>query len=1047
MCPGQTDDLQQMDDARKTAVIDRELARLNIDIACLQETRLADSGSIREANYTFFWQGLSQDDPRRHGVGFAVKNSLSAAIEPPTGGTERILALRLSTTAGFVNLLSIYAPTLCSTPEAKDQFYEALDEAISRIPSTEGLYLLGDFNARVGADFDTWPSCLGHHGVGRMNENGQRLLELCCHHRLCVTNTYFKSKDCHKVSWRHPRSRHWHQLDLVITRRADLFSVLHTRSFHSADCNTDHSLIRSKVRLTTKKIHHSKTNGPPRINTCCSRDPQRIQLLEDALKEKLSSDSLNESDVDGKWGFLKNTMHTSALSAFGKRERRNADWYESHWEEMQPVTEAKRKALLAYKQNPCPSTRDALRAARNKAQQTARRCANDYWLNLCSKIQTAADTGNARGMYDGIKTATGPTAFKTAPLKSKAGEIIKDQDNQLKRWVEHYLELYSTQNMVTDAALDALPSLTVMEELDALPTEEELSKAIDCLTCGKAPGKDGIPPEVLKSGKPTLLRHLHELLCLCWEKGHVPQDMRDANIVTLYKNKGDRGDCNNYRGISLLSVVGKVFARVVLGRLQSLASRVYPESQCGFRAGRSTVDMIFSLRQLQEKCREQQKPLYIAFIDLTKAFDLVSRDGLFGLLRKIGCPPRLLQMVTSFHEDMQSTVCFNGSTSEAFPVSSGVKQGCVLAPTLFGIFFSMLLQYAFADCEEGIFIRTRADGKLFNIARLRAKTKVREVLIREMLFADDAALTSHTEAGLQDLVSRLSHACKEFGLTISLKKTNILAQDTDTAPDITIDDTHLEVVETFTYLGSTVANSLSLDTEISSRIGKAAAVMSKLNKRVWSNSQLTVNTKLRVYQACVLSTLLYGSESWTTYAGQEKRLNSFHLRCLRRLLQIKWQDKVTNTEVLQRAGIPSLFTLLSRKRLKWIGHVRRMDDGRIPKDMLYGELREGSRPTGRPQLRFKDVCKRDMKAAEIDFNTWESSANNRQLWRATVNEGVRRAEAKRNDQLADKRKRRKSRAASVALPSTFICNNCWRDCHSRVGLHSHSRRCNQQPHP
>jgi len=647
-------------------------------------------------------------------------------------------------------------------------------------------------------------------------------------------------------------------------------------------------------------------------------------------------------------------------------------------------------------------------------------------------------------MYNGIKTATGPTATKTAPLRSKTGEVITDQGKQLERWVEHYLELYATQNVVTDAALDGLPSLTVMEELDALPTEEELSQAMDCLSCGKAPGKDGIPPEVLKSCKPALLQHLHELLCLCWEKGHVPQDMRDANIVTLYKNKGDRSDCNNYRGISLLSIVGKVFARVILARLQSLASRVYPESQCGFRTGRSTVDMIFSVRQLQEKCREQQKPLYIAFIDLTKAFDLVSRSGLFSLLQKIGCPPRLLQMVTSFHEDMHSTVCFNGSTSEAFPVSSGVKQGCVLAPTLFGIFFSMLLQYAFADCEEGIFIRTRADGKLFNIARLRAKTKVREVLIREMLFADDAALTSHTETGLQELVSRLSHACKEFGLTISLKKTNILAQGTDTAPDITIDNTHLEVVETFTYLGSTVSSSLSLDTEISSRIGKGAAVMSKLNKRVWSNSQLTVNTKLRVYQACVLSTLLYGSESWTTYASQEKRLNSFHLRCLRRLLQVKWQDKVTNTEVLKRAGIPSLFALLSRKRLKWLGHVRRMDDGRIPKDMLYGELREGSRPTGRPQLRFKDVCKRDMKAADIDSNTWECSADNRQLWRATVSEGVKRAETTRSDHLADKRARRKARAASVAVSTPFVCNNCSRDCHSRVGLHSHSRRCHSQ---
>ena len=105
--------------------------------------------------------------------------------------------------------------------------------------------------------------------------------------------------------------------------------------------------------------------------------------------------------------------------------------------------------------------------------------------------------------------------------------------------------------------------------------------------------------------------------------------MKDANIITLCKNKGDRADCNNYSGISLLSVVGKLLARAVLKRLQVLSDRVYPESQCGFRAKRFTTNTVFSLRQLQEKCREQQQPLFVAFIDLTKAFDLVSRDGLF----------------------------------------------------------------------------------------------------------------------------------------------------------------------------------------------------------------------------------------------------------------------------------------------------------------------------------------------------------------------------------------------------------------------------------
>ncbi|XP_069165381.1 uncharacterized protein [Procambarus clarkii] len=114
-------------------------------------------------------------------------------------------------------------------------------------------------------------------------------------------------------------------------------------------------------------------------------------------------------------------------------------------------------------------------------------------------------------------------------------------------------------------------------ELDSEPTLKELSEALDSPASGKAPEKDSIPAETLKCCRGNLLMKLHEILCLCWE-GEVPQEMRDSNFVTLYKNKGERGDCNHYRGISFLSIIGKLFARVTLKRLQVLAERVYPES-------------------------------------------------------------------------------------------------------------------------------------------------------------------------------------------------------------------------------------------------------------------------------------------------------------------------------------------------------------------------------------------------------------------------------------------------------------------------------------
>ena len=134
-----------------------------------------------------------------------------------------------------------------------------------------------------------------------------------------------------------------------------------------------------------------------------------------------------------------------------------------------------------------------------------------------------------------------------------------------------------------------------MPELDEVPSIKELYKAIDRLPSGKAPGKEGILAEVIKSSKLTLVVPLQKLLTQCWKEGSVPQDTRDSNIITLYKNKGNRSNCNNYCGISLLNIIGKLFASIILHRLHILADRTYPESQCGFHSKRSTIDMIFSL--------------------------------------------------------------------------------------------------------------------------------------------------------------------------------------------------------------------------------------------------------------------------------------------------------------------------------------------------------------------------------------------------------------------------------------------------------------------
>lgn len=204
---GTSENLTDISDLGKATVINDELKRLNVDITSLQETRAADTGSMKEKEYMFFWQGKSSNEPWIHGVGFAARNILQSMVEPGSNGSERLLTLHLNTTTGPITLVSVYAPTQSSTPAAKDESYENLAAIISSTPSKEQLILLGDFSARVGADHESWPSCLGQFGVGRMNENGQRLLKLCTYYNLCIANSFFKTKLQHKVSWRHSHSK------------------------------------------------------------------------------------------------------------------------------------------------------------------------------------------------------------------------------------------------------------------------------------------------------------------------------------------------------------------------------------------------------------------------------------------------------------------------------------------------------------------------------------------------------------------------------------------------------------------------------------------------------------------------------------------------------------------------------------------------------------------------------------------------------------------------------------------------------------------------
>ena len=348
----------------------------------------------------------------------------------------------------------------------------------------------------------------------------------------------------------------------------------------------------------------------------------------------------------------------------------------------------------------------------------------------------------------------------------------------LERWAEYLINLLNKAHSTDPDFQDDLPTLPIIPKLDDPPCFDEVEKAILSLRDNKAAGPDSIPAEVIRYGGCTLHRRLHNFILDCWSAKCLPQQWKNADIILVHKQKGDRAECGNSRGISLLSVAGKVLAKIMLTRLlEQVVDLVLPESQCGFRRGRSTIDMIFVAWQLQEKCSEQHQDLYLAFVDLTKAFDTVNRDLVWNILRKFGCPPTFIAILQQFHTGMCAQVVMAGSQFSSFPVEVGVKQGCVLAPIIFNLLLVSITLVSHRDLQSSDFvgIEYHLDGGLFDLRRLQAKAKTSSAMIFALQYANDAAFPCLTADGLQRSLDVMSETYLCAGLMINTTKTEILS--------------------------------------------------------------------------------------------------------------------------------------------------------------------------------------------------------------------------------------------------------------------------------
>ena len=318
------------------------------------------------------------------------------------------------------------------------------------------------------------------------------------------------------------------------------------------------------------------------------------------------------------------------------------------------------------------------------------------------------------------------------------------------------------------AVLEQFPQLPAVDAMSPPPTHQEVAGALKALKNNKSPEPDGLPAETLKY-EDNASKHSTGV-----GVGRYPKFIQKFQN----SNKGERTVCGNSHVISLLSHAGKVLTKIMLKRLIAHVSKnILPETQCGFRSNKGTVDKMFVARQIQEKGREQNRPIYMAF-------DTINREVLWQLLELYGCPAKFVSILRQYHEGMETRVAVGGGESAPFKVKVGVKQGCVIAPVLFNLYIMSVVLLLQRDMQEYVKIqlRYRFDRSLFDLRKLQARIKSSAATILELQYADDCALVTYSQQAMQEVLNIIGRYYKAFRLSVNTDKTEVLYQPIGSGP-------------------------------------------------------------------------------------------------------------------------------------------------------------------------------------------------------------------------------------------------------------------------
>ena len=596
-------------------------------------------------------------------------------------------------------------------------------------------------------------------------------MEVCAETGLFLANIFFQHKMIHRYTWRRAEQKGLIDYMAVDKRlRRDVTDVKVVRGMF--DCS-DHFAVLMKIKVRDSWIFGKVEKGVRRrLRTEKFREEGIREEYRNEVAEALESQwetLYGDKNVEEVFETMKTAVVGVTERVVGTRVVKTGKKKGNAWwtEEVRKVIEEKREA---YKKMLERNVSERVRNERRRAyveckrrvkhviEESKRRVDENFGRQLSEKYKENKRLYWKEVKDERKKEGTGSNEGKE--VKDDDGKILRTKTAVKERWTEYFENLMNVESK-GEASVScmgiSMRGGIVRSQEDI--KREEVVHAIGSLKSGKAAGVDGITAEMLKYGGESVVEWMHRICQLAWEEERVPGDWTEAVIIPIYKGKGDRNECGSYRGISLLSIAGKVYGKVVIERVKAITESCVSEEQGAFQKGRGCVDQIFTLRMIVEKMLAKGKKVYAAFMDLEKAYDRIDWEAMWDVLRVYEVGGKLLNAVKAFYRDARACVRIDGEIGESFTIKGGVRQGCVMSPWLFNLYMDGVIREMKARAGNvGVELCTNGDKWVVNT----------------ILFADDTVLIAKSENELQKLVGVFDNVCKKRKLKVNVNKSKVM---------------------------------------------------------------------------------------------------------------------------------------------------------------------------------------------------------------------------------------------------------------------------------